>query len=114
MKLLMAFNLFVVKSRSLGPTFTPSTTVSSTHKSLVAREETVNDEDMERRNRVLIATVRVLCSWLAEETSASRDEVCALAPFLLAVATDSHAQAKAEKIKALPPSSDRSGDSECN
>ena len=50
-------------------------TVSATHKSLVTREETVNEEDFVRRNRVLIATVRVLCSWLAEETSASRDEV---------------------------------------
>ena len=88
------------------------TEVSSSHKSLVRREETVNAEDFERRNRVLVATVRVLCSWLAEETSAARDEVCALAPFLLTVATDAHAQAKVEKIKALPPSSDRGGDSE--
>ena len=74
MKFLMPFVSLMLKSRNLGPTFTPSTTVSSTHKSLVAREETVNDEDLERLNRVLVATVRVLCSWLAEETSASRDE----------------------------------------
>ena len=53
--------------------------VASTHK-----EEADN-----QRRQVVFASVRLLCAWMAEETSALQDRICELLPFLLKLAEES-------------------------
>ena len=38
---------------------------------------------------VVLASVRVLCAWMAEETAALQDDICRLLPFLLKLGKES-------------------------
>ena len=42
-----------------------------------------------QERRVVLASVRVLCAWMAEETAALQDDICKLLPFLLKLGKES-------------------------
>ena len=42
-----------------------------------------------QERHVVLASVRVLCAWMAEETAALRDDICRLLPFLLKLGKES-------------------------
>jgi hypothetical protein len=58
----------------------------------------VND----RRTEFVCASIRILGSWLAEETSSMKEEVCAVLPFIITVCSRMYEERKLGSISDMP------------
>ncbi len=71
--------------------------ISDSHRSLLEEK----DGRSRTCNQVIVATIRLLCAWLAEESAALRDEVYAVLPFVTRVAVQTYEEQKEEKLASL-------------
>lgn len=73
--------------------------ISESHNSLLPED---GSKKIKSENEVIIATIRLLCAWMAEETSALREEVYDILPFVMSVAVETYEGQREEKLAELP------------
>nr|SVE70285.1 EOG090X0266 [Daphnia similis]SVE70909.1 EOG090X0266 [Daphnia similis] len=56
----------------------------------------------DRRTEFVCASIRILGSWLAEETSSMKEEVCAVLPFIITVCSRMYDERKQGTIRDMP------------
>eukprot|EP00094_Tigriopus_californicus_P007014 TCALIF_06753-PA protein Name:"Similar to Neurochondrin Neurochondrin homolog (Drosophila melanogaster)" AED:0.06 eAED:0.07 QI:0/0.33/0.28/0.85/0.83/0.85/7/4/777 len=79
-----------------------STVLKFLHEVSLDLKDNPTELDDNDNKAFICATIRILASWLAEETTASRDDVCAILPFIFTLSNEAFEAQKVQKLQSLP------------